>query len=236
MRAFLFLLCCAVSAADAQVTAIKAGRLIDPDAGTVATNQVILVENGKFTAVGPNVAIPAGAQTIDLSTLTVLPGLVDAHNHLALTYKEVPERNIYYLTYVLESTPLRAIQAVSNGIQMLASGFTIVRDMGNNANYADVALRVAIEQGWVPGPTIIPSGLIIGGLGGQFWPTPEMAKEKGIVYPEYLDADTPDELVKAIRQNALFGAKSSRSASTANRGAIQWTRSSWRSAKPPRRG
>jgi imidazolonepropionase-like amidohydrolase len=198
---------CAMSSAAAQVTAIKAGRLIDPDAGTVATNQVILVENGKFTAVGPNVAIPAGAQTIDLSTLTVLPGLVDAHNHLALTYKEVPERNIYYLTYVLESTPLRAIQAVSNGIQMLASGFTIVRDMGNNANYADVALRVAIEQGWVPGPTIIPSGIIIGGLGGQFWPTPEMAKEKGIVYPEYLDADTPDELVKAIRQNALFGAK-----------------------------
>jgi imidazolonepropionase-like amidohydrolase len=198
---------CAVSSAAAQVTAIKAGRLVDPDAGTVATNQVILVENGKFTAVGPNVAIPAGAQTIDLSTLTVLPGLVDAHNHLALTYKEVPERNIYYLTYVLESTPLRAIQAVSNGIQMLASGFTIVRDMGNNGNYADVALRVAIEQGWVPGPTIIPSGIIIGGLGGQFWPTPEMAKEKGIVYPEYLDADTPDELVKAIRQNALFGAK-----------------------------
>jgi imidazolonepropionase-like amidohydrolase len=201
---FLF---CAVSAADAQVTAIRAGRLIDPDAGTVATNQVILVENGRFTAVGGNVAIPPNAQVIDLSALTVLPGLVDAHNHLALTYKEVPERNIYYLTYVLESTALRAIQAVSNGIQMLASGFTIVRDMGNNGNYADVALRVAIEQGWVPGPTVIPSGIIIGGMGGQFWPTPEMAKEKGIVYPEYLDADTPDELVKAIRQNALFGAR-----------------------------
>lgn len=102
---------------------------------------------------------------IDLSSLTVLPGLVDAHNHLALTYKEVPERNIYYLTYVLDPTPLRAIQAASNGIQMLASGFTIVRDMGNNGNYADVALRQAIEQGWLPGPTIIPSGLIIGGMG-----------------------------------------------------------------------
>jgi len=93
--------------------------------------------------------------------------------------------------YVMESTPLRAIQAVSNGIQMLASGFTIVRDMGNNGNYADVALRQAIEQGWVPGPTIINSGLIIGGMGGQFWPTPEMAVDKKIVYPEYLDADTP---------------------------------------------
>jgi imidazolonepropionase-like amidohydrolase len=189
------------------VTAIRAGRLVDPEAGTIANNQVILVQNGRFTAVGSNVAIPAGAQVIDLSGLTVLPGLVDAHNHLALTYKEEPERNIYYLTYVLDPTPLRAIQAASNGIQMLASGFTIVRDMGNNANYADVALRQAIEQGWLPGPTIIPSGLIIGGMGGQFSPTPEMAMDKKIVYPEYLEADTPDEIVKAVRQNALFGAR-----------------------------
>ena len=195
------------TAAEAQITAIRAGRLVDPDAGTVASNQVILVSQGRFTAIGPNVAIPAGAEVIDLSALTVVPGLVDAHNHLALTYKEEPERNIYYLTYILDPTPLRAIQAVSNGIQMLASGFTIVRDMGNNANYADVALRQAIEQGWVPGPTIIPSGLIIGGMGGQFSPTPEMAMEKKIVYPEYLEADTPDEIVKAVRQNALFGAR-----------------------------
>ena len=193
--------------AAAQVTAIKAGRLLDPESGTVATNQVILVENGKFIAVGPNVAIPPGAEVIDLSALTVLPGLVDAHNHLALTYKEVPERNNYYITSMLDPTPLRAIQAASNGIQMLAAGFTIVRDMGNNANYADVALRQAIEQGWIPGPTIIPSGLIIGGMGGQFSPTPEMARDHRIVYPEYLEADTPDEIVKAVRQNALFGAR-----------------------------
>jgi len=190
-----------------QVTAIRAGRLIDPETGKVATNQIILVEDGKFTAIGPGLAIPRGAEVIDLSDLTVLPGLVDAHNHLALTYKQVPENNVYYLTYVMESTPLRAIQAVSNGIQMLTSGFTIVRDMGNNANYADAALRIAIEQGWIPGPTIINSGLIIGGMGGQFWPTPEMAVDKHIVYPEYLDADTPDEIIKAVRQNALFGAR-----------------------------
>ena len=136
-----------------------------------------------------------------------MPGFVDTHNHLALTYKEEPESNVYYLTYVLDSTPLRAIQAASNGIQMLASGFTIVRDMGNNGNYADTALRQAIEQGWIPGPTIINSGLIIGGMGGQFNPTPEMAKEHNIVYPEYLDADTNDEIIKAVRQNALFGAR-----------------------------
>jgi imidazolonepropionase-like amidohydrolase len=206
MRWATLLLTLATSAT-AQVTAIRAGRVVDPETATSAPNQIILIERGRFTAIGSNVAIPQGAEVIDLSSLTVLPGLVDAHNHLALTYKEEPERNIYYLTYVLDPTPLRAIQAVSNGIQMLASGFTIVRDMGNNANYADVALRQAIEQGWVPGPTIIPSGLIIGGMGGQFSPTPEMAMEKKIVYPEYLEADTPDEIVKAVRQNALFGAR-----------------------------
>jgi imidazolonepropionase-like amidohydrolase len=132
---------------------------------------------------------------------------VDAHNHLALTYKEIPEHNSYYLTYVMDGTPIRAIQAVSNGIQMLNAGFTIVRDMGNAGNYADAALRIAIEQGWIPGPTIINSGIIIGGMGGQYWPTPEMARDHDIVYPEYLDADTNDEIVKAVRQNALFGAR-----------------------------
>jgi len=83
---------------------------------------------------------------------------VDAHAHLGLTYKEVPEHNYYYLTYVMDSTPLRAIQAASNAMQMLAAGFTVVRDVGNNALYVDVALRQAIEQGWLGGPTIIPSG------------------------------------------------------------------------------
>jgi imidazolonepropionase-like amidohydrolase len=195
------------STAHAQVTAIKAGRLVEPESGRVLRDQIILVENGKFTAVGEGTAIPAGAEVIDLSQLIVLPGLVDTHNHLALTYKEEPESNMYYLTYVLDSTPIRAIQAASNGIQMLASGFTIVRDMGNNGNYADTALRMAIEQGWIPGPTIINSGIIIGGMGGQFSPTPEMAQQHNIVYPEYLDADTNDEIVKAVRQNMLFGAR-----------------------------
>ena len=194
-------------AAAASVTAIRAGRLLDPDGGRILANQIILVEGNRIRDVGPNVQVPAGAQVIDLSRMTVMPGLVDAHNHLALTYKPEPESNIYYYTYVADSTALRAIQAASNGIQMLASGFTIVRDMGNNGNYADTALRQAIEQGWIPGPTIVNSGIIIGGMGGQFFPTPEMARQHNIVYPEYLDADTNDEIIKAVRQNVLFGAK-----------------------------
>jgi imidazolonepropionase-like amidohydrolase len=191
----------------AEVTAIRAGRLVDPETGRAAANQVILVDGGKITAVGAGLPIPPGATVIDLSDLAVLPGLVDTHTHLGITYKDAPEHNYYYLTYVMESTPLRAIQAASNGIQLLNSGFTVVRDLGNNALYADTAHRQAIEQGWIPGPTLINSGLIIGGKGGQFWPTPEMVKYHDIVYPEYLDADTHDEIIKAVRENMLFGAR-----------------------------
>src|SRR5882724_12644519 len=188
----------------AQVTALRVGHLVDPENGTVANNQIVLVENGRFTAIGGTVNIPAGAETVDLSQYWVTQGLVDAHNHLALTYKMLPENNSYYLTSVLDSTAIRAIQAVSNGITMMSAGFTLVRDLGNAANYADSALRVAIEQGWIPGPTIINSGIIIGGMGGQFTPVPERAS---LVYPEYLNADTPDEIIKAVRKNILFGAK-----------------------------
>jgi imidazolonepropionase-like amidohydrolase len=191
-------------AASAQVIAIRAGHLIDPETGNAAANQIILVEAGKFTAIGPNIAIPPNAEVIDLAQYYVSPGLVDAHNHLALTYKKDPENNSYYLTTVMDSTAIRAVQAVSNGITMLNSGFTVERDLGNAGNYADTALRVAIDQGWIPGPTVINSGIIIGGMGGQFSPVPERAS---LVYPEYLDADTPDEIVKAVRRNILYGAK-----------------------------
>lgn len=190
-----------------RITAIKAGRLIDPETGTAAANVVILVEGEKIKDVGANLAIPAGAAVIDLSKLTVLPGLVDAHTHMALTYKEQPENNYYYLTVVMDSTPLRAIQAASNAIQLLNSGFTVIRDVGNNALYADAALRQAIEQGWLPGPTVIPSGPIIGSTGGQLWPTPEMYKYHSLMFPEYIDANSPDEIVRAIRENMLFGAR-----------------------------
>ena len=204
MNRYLWFVLAAVSvpvAVSAQVTALRVGHLVDPETGSAAANQVVLVDDGKFTAIGANVSIPAGAQVIDLSQYYVSPGLVDAHNHLAITYKMEPENNQYYLTSVMDSTAIRAIQAVSNGMTMLVKGFTIVRDLGNNANYADSALRAAIEQGWVPGPTMINSGLIIGGFSGQLNPVPE---REMLIYPEYLNANTPDEIVKAVRRNILF--------------------------------
>jgi len=192
------------------VTAVRAGHLIDPDNGAVVANQIILTQfdprsgQSEILDVGPDVEIPEGADVIDLSDLYVLPGLVDTHDHLALTYKRVPENNVYYFTSIMDSTAIRAIQAFSNGFQKLASGFTVVRDLGNNGNYADTALRQAIEQGWVPGPTVINSGIIIGAFGGQFDEIPEREE---LVYPEYINADTNDEIVKAIRQNIHYGAK-----------------------------
>lgn len=202
---FFTLTAAAATCLHAQVTALKIGHLVNPETGTVADNQIALIEAGKFTAIGgANIAIPAGATVVDLSAYYVSPGLVDAHNHLALTYKEEPEHNSYYLTSVMDSTAIRAIQAVSNGMTILNAGFTIERDLGNNGNYADTALRVAIEQGWVPGPTVINSGIIIGGFGGQFYPVPE---REGLIEPEYLNADTNDEIIKAVRRNVLYGAK-----------------------------
>lgn len=199
-----------VQFSQAQVTAIRAGFLVDPETGTYAEDQYILVErdstNGssKILAIGSEIDVPEGAEFIDMSNEYVLPGLVDAHDHLGITYKEDPESWYYYLTVIMDSTPLRAIQSFSTGFQKLASGFTVVRDLGNNGNYADTALRQAIEMGWVPGPTMINSGIIIGGFGGQFHETPE---REDVVYPEYLNADTNDEIVKAVRRNIHYGAK-----------------------------
>src|SRR5712692_10816807 len=197
----------AAQAGSQKVTAIRAGRLIDPETGTALANQIILVEGERIKEIGGSVAIPAGAEVIDLSRLSIVPGFVDTHTHEAMTYKEIPENNIYYYTYIADPTPLRAIQAASSALQLLSAGFTVVCDVGNNGLYADTALRQAIEQGWMPGPTIIPSGPIIGSTGGQLWPTPEMYKQHNIVFPEYIDADSPEEIVKAVRQNMLFGAR-----------------------------
>src|ERR1700676_3800962 len=66
----------------AQVTVVRAGRLIDPDSGTVLTNQVIMIKDGKIQAVGRELALPANATVIDLSDKTVLPGLIDCHTHV----------------------------------------------------------------------------------------------------------------------------------------------------------
>jgi imidazolonepropionase-like amidohydrolase len=186
------------------IVAIKAGKLLDPETGKTTANQIILVEGTKIKEIGGNISIPAEAKIVDLSKATVLPGLFDAHTHLCMAVIPGRDQGNYYFTTLLDSTAYRAIEGVGNGMAMLQSGFTTVRDIGNAGNYADTDLRRAIEAGWVQGPTIINAGIIIAPYGGQFHLQPE---KKDLATPEYLFADTRDEMRKAIRQNIHFGAR-----------------------------
>ena len=188
----------------AQVTAIKAGKLLDPETGTITTNQIILVENQTIKAIGPDIQIPAGASIVDLSNRTVLPGLFDAHTHLCMTTRRARDGGKYYFTSLIDSNAYRAIQGVANARSMLETGFTTVRDVGNSGNYVDADLRRSIDEGLVPGPTIISAGRIIAPYGGQFQLQPD---KRELGNPEYFFADTRDELKKAIRENIHYGAR-----------------------------
>ncbi len=198
--ALVLLALCA--AARAQVTVIKAGRLVDPEAGTVAVDQAIVVEGRKIKAVGPNVPAPAGAALIDLSAYTVLPGLFDAHTHLCESTP--PEDRDLFSQDIRTTGAWRAILGTVNAREMLEAGFTTVRDVGNAGNYVDTDLRRAVEQGLIPGPTIVNAGRIIAPFGGQYHLQPE---RRALGAPQYLFADTHDEIRKAIRENAHFGAR-----------------------------
>jgi len=200
------------SAARTQPILIKAGRLIDPSKGTASTNQQILVDGQTIKAVGTNIAAPANAKIIDLSDRSVFPGLMDAHTHLCLTMKlTAGDKGIDALlksllaSTLLETNARRALVGVVNAREMLEAGFTTVRDVGNAGNFADTELRRAIEEGMVAGPTILNAGRIIGPLGGQFHGL--HADRPDLGEPEYLYADTPEEMRKAVRTNVLFGAK-----------------------------
>ena len=189
----------------AQVTAIKAGKLVVPETGTTLTNQIILVEGSRIKAVGADLQIPGGAKIIDLSKSTVLPGLFACHEHMAfLIRRQGPERGSLFFYDLTHTNAERAIHGVVNARDMLASGFTTIRDVGNDANYVATDLRRAIDQGLIPGPTIINSGRIIAPFGGQYFLNPER-RELGA--PEYFFADTRDEMRKAIRENIHFGAR-----------------------------
>ncbi len=189
--------------ASAQVTAIKAGRVVDPDAGTAAKDQVILVEGGRITAIGGDVKVPSGAKVIDLSRATVSPGLVDAHTHLCMDVQAKRDAGNYYITTLIDPDAYRSIEGVVNAKTMLEAGFTSVRDVGNEGRYACVQVRRAIQRGLVPGPTMITAGRIIAPYGGQFHLQPD---KPALAEPEYYFADTHDEMVKAVRENVHYGA------------------------------
>lgn len=188
----------------AQVTAIRAGRLVDPETGEVKTNQTIIVDSGKIRSIGPNAAVPAGATLIDLSKSVVLPGLFDMHTHLCMDVMPGRDNDSYYYTTLNDPDSFRAIEGVVNAKTMLESGFTSVRDVGNEGNYACSSLRWAVQMGKVPGPTIVNAGRIIAPYGGQFHLQPD---KRNLAEPEYFFADTRDEMVKGIRENIHYGAR-----------------------------
>jgi imidazolonepropionase-like amidohydrolase len=186
----------------AQNTVIKAGHLFDSRTGKMVENQVIVIENGKIKEIGSNPNYSIADTIIDLSKSWVLPGLIDCHVHLT---ENVPYRNYNSAQlYTTESTSLRALRGASVATQFLESGFTTIKEIGNDANYASSDIIKAIKNGWIPGPTIYYAGKIIAPYGGQ---------SKGVNTEhehfwdfEYLDADTPDEIKKAIRKNIYYGA------------------------------
>ncbi len=200
----ILLLFCFVNG-QAQVTVIKAGKLVDPTNGATLTNQIILIEGGKIKAVGAGLQVPSDATVIDLSKSTVMPGLFDAHTHLcAKVTIEADRLGLDYFDMVLlNPSGYRAIQGVYYAKQMLDAGFTTVRDVGNSGKYVDVDLQRGINEGLVPGPTMIVSGRIIAPFGGQYR---TRADKQFLDNPEYFFADTRDELKKAIRENIYYGA------------------------------
>ena len=164
ITAALLTLFVAASSAAAEIVAVKAGRLIDPKAGAVVPGAVILVENGRVKAVGPALAIPAGATVVDLSSLTVLPGLIDCHTHLVGDYVHDKDP----LSDLKKSAADRAFESVPNARATLEAGFTTVRDVGTYRAFVDVAMRDAIARGDFPGPRMFVAGayLTITGGGG----------------------------------------------------------------------
>jgi imidazolonepropionase-like amidohydrolase len=185
-----------------QTTAIRAGNLVDPAAGTSAKGQVILVKDGKIVEVGPAVKIPAGAEVIDLTNAWVMPGLMDAHTHITLDYNTDTGFDAIYLR---ESSAMRALRGLRTAQDILQVGFTVVRDVGNDANYAAVDIRNALRKGWFIGPTVLTTGKIITPFGGQ---SHGIVPEQGRFWLfEYIDADSVDEIRKAVRENIYYGAQ-----------------------------
>lgn len=189
----------------AQVTAVTAGTLVDPATGTEKTNQTILIDGEKIVAVGSDVQIPSDAKRIDLSHETVLPGLIDAHTHLLGTVDAKWDLGDFWIMAMQRRAGFRAIQGVKHAKEMLESGFTTVRDVGNSGDHLDTDLEKAIRFGVVPGPTIVFSGRIIAPFGGQFWDTP--TDPRLLQNAEYFFADSRDEMQKAVRENIYWGAR-----------------------------
>jgi imidazolonepropionase-like amidohydrolase len=182
--------------------AIRAGRLIDGKSDTPILNALILIEGDKIVSVTPGGTSPNGAELIDLSKATVLPGFADVHTHVLLN-GDISAQD-YDVQLLKESTPYRAILAARNARIALDHGFTMIRDVETEgAMYADVDVKTAIARGEVPGPrmqvatrAMTPTGMYP--LLGYSW---ELKVPTGVQY-----VDGVEGARKAVREQVMYGA------------------------------
>ena len=179
-------------------TYIRAGAIVDVEAGVILDGRTIAIEDGVIAAVTPSgeVSIPSGAGLIDLSDYTVLPGLMDAHTHL------LSDSDDHGLNSLVVSLPEATINGVKNAAVTLQAGFTTIRNVGA-PGYADVALRDAIAAGEVAGPRMLVSGPAIGITGGHCSDNNLLPYEYGVTGAGV--ADGPWRIRQMVRQHVKFG-------------------------------
>ena len=187
------------------LTLIKAGRLIDVRNGRVLTDQAILIEGDRIKEVGPASQLAlkvAGARVIDLSSATVLPGLIDCHTHILLQGDITAED--YDQQLLKESIPFRAIRATVAARTGLMNGFTAMRDLETEgAMYADVDVKRAINLGYIDGPRMFVSTRAFSATGmyplqGYSW---ELKVPEGVQI-----VDGADNIRRAVREQVKYGA------------------------------
>jgi imidazolonepropionase-like amidohydrolase len=188
----------------AQNAVIRAGHVFDSRTGKILSDQIIIVKEGRIKEIGPNIKYQTTDQIIDLSKSWVLPGLMDCHVHITDNNPYRERTKGVHVSYFTESSALRALRGGYVAEQLLMGGFTTIKEIGNDANYASADVIKAIRQGWLKGPTIFYAGKIIAPYGGQSRGV-NVENENAWSF-EYIDADTPDEIIKAVRKNIYYGA------------------------------
>ncbi len=196
------LLCAVAPCAFAQTTVIHAGNMIDVERSRTVKNQYIVIHDGKILMVGSKAQMDSFDKTgevthIDLSGMTVLPGLSDSHVHLTANAHAHGYRRLK------QSIPRSAINGVANARKTLMAGFTTVRNLGAGG-FADIDLMNAIDDGTVPGPRMIPAGHSIGITGGHcdsnLLPYDFHETSGGV-------ANGPWGVRTKVRENVKYGAK-----------------------------